>query len=418
MNIDNDIPPSYRALMSALRGCVNARPPDNLLHAADWSAVLRQAREQGVYAYLYPWLAQHFPEQFSSKSADPAPAAAAWRALFLNALAQTPLRQRQLSEILAAFESAQIDVIILKGAWLGETVYADPAMRTMSDLDLLIREENGEACNTLLLGLGYTVKNETLHNPLAYDQAYVHPNQEKTLELHWQVASDMVNGTPIPDITAVWQNTSPADYRGHHVRALSPADQLAHLVHHILHHLFAAPVRCYVDIALVVQKLAQLVSPEELEAAGARWKTGRGIPFILRLTSDLLGVALPAAMCGYAPETDASRRAQALQALFDLPSAAACGGETTLLRFKSSSPLSRIRLVLSRIFMPRQFMVMHYPCARHTFGLPFAWLGRACDLNRQHHARIKAMLKPGTEAEHQIGNAASRTDLVNWLLSR
>ena len=416
MNIDTDIATDYRALISMLRSSINVLPPDRFVNAAEWPVLFKLAREQGVYAYLYPWLAKHYAEHFSSKAKD-SEATVAWRTLFLEALTQTLLRQRQISGILSSFEAEHIDVVVMKGAWLGETVYDDPAMRTMSDLDLLIRETDCDACHRLLLNLGYAAARKTLHNPLAYDQVYVHPDQTKLVELHWHVASDMIPSIPRPDITAIWQNTTAADYRGHPVKALRPADQLAHLVHHMLHHRFAVPLRSYVDIALVVQKHGDDLSPRALNDASSRWKTGLGLPFVLRLTHELLGIALTPEMHSYAPELESVRRTQALRALFDLPTAQACGGEITLLRFKSLTPLARLRLILSRIFMPRQFMMMQYPGARHMCGLPFAWFRRACDLHRLHREKIKAMLTPGTEEEHLLDNAASRADLVNWLVS-
>ena len=415
VTIDSSIPSGCRTLIATLRDAVNGTPPDAPLDAADWPAVLRQAREQGVDTYLYPWLSANVPERFSAKAVVPGSAPAAWRELFLEALTQTLLRQRQLAEIFAAFAEAHIDVIALKGAWLSETVYADPAQRTMSDLDLLIRAEDRDACHTRLLALGYAVKTETLHNRYAYDQSYDHPRRRKHVELHWHVASDMISGTPIPDIASVWRNTSSAVCCGHPVRALSPADLLAHQIQHMLNHLFATPLRVYVDIALLVRKYGDELTTEALDAAGVRWKTGRGIPFVLRLASDLLAFPLPPALHAYAPELDAARRAQALQAVFDLPTAQARGGETTLVRFKASSPLGRLRLALARIFMPRPLLIMIYPYARHAYGLPFAWLRRAFDLRRNHLAKVKAMLTPGTAEEHLLGVAASRVDLTDWL---
>ncbi len=415
MNSESSIPSAYRTLLAALRGTFSAAPPDIPLDASAWDLVLRQAREQGVDVYLYPWLSASLPHLFSAKAVAPGSAPAAWRDLFLQALTHTLLRQRQLAGILASLAQAHIDVVVLKGAWLSETVYDDPARRTMSDLDLLIRADDRDACHERMLALGYVVKTFTLHNRYANDQSYVHPAHPKLVELHWHVASEMNGDAPVPDIASVWQNTSPATCCGHPVRAFTPADLLAHQVQHMLNHLLATPLRVYVDIALIVRKFGDALTPSALEAAGARWRTGRAIPFALRLAGDLLDVPLPPALCAYAPELDAARRAQALQAVLDLPTALARGGETTLLRFKASSPLERLRLVLSRIFMPQAFLVMRYPYARHACALPVAWFQRACDLRRQHRAKMKAMLTPGTAEEHRLRIAATRAELTDWL---
>ena len=411
------IPSGYRTLIACLRGAFNGVPPEVPLEPADWPSVFRQACEQGVDTFLYPWLATRIPERFSATanvSVDSAPAA--WRARFLEALPHTSLRQRQIADILAALADAGVDVLVLKGAWLGATVYDDPVQRTMSDIDLLVRATDRDACHARLLALGYAIRTDTLHNRFAYDQSYVHPAYREHIELHWHFSSDMTGGAPVPDIAAIWQKTSPSVCCGQPVRTLAPEDQLAHVVQHMLHHVFAVPLRVYVDIALLVRKYGESLTPALLDAAGGRWRTGLGIPFALGMASELLACPLPPALRPYAPELAAPRRAQALLALFELPTAQARSGESTLLRFRTSSALARLRLVLGRIFMPRAFLAMRYPCARQAWGLPLAWFCRARDLHRQNRDRMKAMLTPGTEEEKFFRTAASRADLTDWLL--
>jgi len=383
------IPPAYQTLIVCLRGAVNRRPPDSDLTSADWTALYRQAREQGVDTYLYPWLAAHVPSLFSLKApvaADSAPAA--WRAGFLAALPHSTRRRKQFAEILAACAAEHIDVIPLKGAWLSETVYDDPAQRSMSDLDLLIRSDDRDACHACFLALGYVTNIETLHNVYCCDQPYRHPSHPLCVELHWHVESQMVSGCPVPDIETVWANTASASLHGHPVKILAPADLISHLVQHILHHLFAMPLRGYLDIALYLNASGSLLTAEALSTAAIRWKTGRATPFVLSLVSELFEIKPPAALRTSLSDADTERLSQAFHIIFDLPTVQARMGETTLLKFKTATFLGRIRLVLARIFMPRIFLVIHYPCARHLFGLPYAWFLRALDLRRNNRKKM------------------------------
>ena len=415
MNAHPDIPPGYRTLIACLRGAVNGLPPDTDLASADWAAVFRQAREQGVDTYLYPWLAAHAPGLFAPKApAAAGTAPAAWRAAFFAALPHSALRRRQVSALLAACAAARIDVVPLKGAWLSEAVYDDPAQRSMSDLDLLVRQADLDACHALFLTLGYAAKSETLHNVYANDQAYRHPGHPLCVELHWHVESEMVSGAPMPDIADIWQNAAPALFLGHPVRLFAPADQVSHLTQHILHHLFAMPLRGYLDIALYVKKFGPLLAVDALDSAAARWKTGCATPFILRLVAELFALPLPAGLSRLVGEADTERLAQAYEALFDLPKAQARAGETTLLRFKDASAFGRVRFALSRIFMPRAFLMMHYPCARHAWLLPYVWLRRAADLRRNNREKIAALLSDA----RALDNTERRSDLVDWLLRR
>jgi hypothetical protein len=176
------------------------------------------------------------------------------------------------------------------------------------------------------------------------------------------------------------------------------------------------PLRGYLDIALYLQKYGHLLTGDALKASASRWKTGYATPFILRLVTDLFALPLPAALRPFCPDGDTHRLAQAFEALFDLPAVQTRNGETTFLRFKRASAFGRLHLVLSRIFMPRAFLMIYYPSARHLYGLPYAWARRVCALHRRNSHTIHALLLPGTQIEHPLANAERRTDLVKWLL--
>jgi len=58
-------------------------------------------------------------------------------------------------KIAEAFNANGIQVIALKGIYLAETLYKDIALRQFSDIDLLVKEEDGEKCLVILQDLGY-----------------------------------------------------------------------------------------------------------------------------------------------------------------------------------------------------------------------------------------------------------------------
>ena len=59
------------------------------------------------------------------------------KASYYATAARNTLLFRELSRILAALAEAEIPVILLKGVDLAQTLYPDPALRLMGDLDLL-----------------------------------------------------------------------------------------------------------------------------------------------------------------------------------------------------------------------------------------------------------------------------------------
>ncbi|MFC1834090.1 nucleotidyltransferase family protein [Thermodesulfobacteriota bacterium] len=64
-------------------------------------------------------------------------------------------QEASLAETLNRLGSNGIPVVVLKGVALGRLVYSDPALRPMSDIDLLVRRENFDKARSLLIESGY-----------------------------------------------------------------------------------------------------------------------------------------------------------------------------------------------------------------------------------------------------------------------
>lgn len=414
------IPANYRTLIALLRCAVNRRPPDNeLLSMADWEPSLRLARQHRVETFLYPWLAQRFPQYFSRTANVPVDSApAAWRSLFLHAIPQAVLRQRQLDDLLCACESAKIDVIPLKGCYLSEVLYDTPVQRSMSDMDLLVREQDCDQCHALFLSLGYRTRNDTLHNPYANDQAYYHPQYPWFVELHWNFSSKTDPLVSPPDVGAIWQTARLANYRTHAVLTFSEEDQLAHLVQHLLHHRFAVPLRAYVDVALFLLKHGSTLSNDVQLRIAERWRLGSAVPFVIDLVAQLF--ELPEAphlrpSDGRPPPPQVVRL---LHSLFTLPPSDVLMGETTLSRYRRASFSGRLALLTQRVFMPRPYLALRYKCARYGLGLPLAWFLRAKDLLMFFTKRSRALASHTIMEHANLADFETRETLVQKLLDK
>ncbi|GEM_PF-1738662 len=414
--IDHLIPTDHRVLITSLRCAINPRPDYLELSNPDLRTVFRQAYAQGVDTYLYPWLtSQTLATNYHENDVENP--LSAWREAFLKNLIKTDTVRRRLQPMLARLAQVRLDIIVLKGAWLGTTVYDDPAQRSMSDIDLLVREEDLDAVHRELTEAGFATHNDVRHNRFVYEQHYRHPDLPMPLEMHWHVTSDLTPSAPVPDIIAVWQNSTDATWHGVPVKALPPADQLAHLTQHILHHLFASPIRGYLDIALLLKKYGNELAAEAVIEAATRWHTGKAIPFLLNMTAGLFDIRLPPQLEKYCADMRPSDAEIAVTALFNLPKARDRAGESTRLAFREASAINKFRLAARRVFMPRQFMLLYYPWARHRIFLPLAWLKRAIDLCRRNRALI--MRAPGTAVQEprQQEIARLRQKLATSLIS-
>jgi Uncharacterised nucleotidyltransferase len=80
---------------------------------------------------------------------------AALQAMYLFYSERTRILIGELRELLAAAADASIVAIPRKGGHLAQTVYADPGLRPMGDLDLLVASDQAESFSALLARLGY-----------------------------------------------------------------------------------------------------------------------------------------------------------------------------------------------------------------------------------------------------------------------
>jgi len=129
----------------------------------EWNGFARRAEVEGVAPLVYAALRTGDGRQETENNRHPATPnipTAAWEQLkssYYRTAGYNTLLFRELERILAAFERADIPVILLKGAALAQTLYPDPALRPMSDLDLLVHPSAVSSAQRVLEYIGYRI---------------------------------------------------------------------------------------------------------------------------------------------------------------------------------------------------------------------------------------------------------------------
>ena len=115
----------------------------------DWDYLARAAERQGVAPLLQAWLARR-----RAIVVPPAVGAQLHNAYWTNHFRNRTLLE-ELAAILRVAATRGVPVLPLKGAVLAPCYYAAPALRPMSDLDLLVRPADVETLAELLRQGGY-----------------------------------------------------------------------------------------------------------------------------------------------------------------------------------------------------------------------------------------------------------------------
>ncbi|HMQ53594.1 MAG TPA: nucleotidyltransferase family protein [Anaerolineae bacterium] len=177
---------------------------------------------------------------------------------------------RQLAELLAAFERQQIEVLVLKGALLAATVYPDPALRPMNDIDLLFRPEDLPRVRPVLEGLGYWGKHKSADQGPGISKhlstyrrqgqrgstpnPYLSPAADRMVEPHGSLAESWF-GLNVDITPGVWERAVPIRLYDQPAFRLGTTDMLLHLaVHAAFHVIMGAPVFVQLyDIGRVIE---------------------------------------------------------------------------------------------------------------------------------------------------------------------
>jgi hypothetical protein len=214
------------------------------------------------------------------------------------AAAEGSVRRLELDRILAALQCERIPVVLLKGAALAEEVYREPALRTMSDVDLWLPADRMARAAALMGELGYLAY-EKSDRPVALQQLsrgeiqfYSADRPPRLVELHWSPFPGWwLRRTAAVDDAAVWDRCEPLLVGGRGwARRLAPEDMVIQLATHLaLGAQFKPPsVRALFDIALAAGRY--LVDWEVVAVQARRWRVATPVWAALQLADALIGV--------------------------------------------------------------------------------------------------------------------------------
>jgi len=163
----------------------------------DWDLILSWAQWHGVSPLLYHILKEigwsGIPKQVRERLEQ---------SFRLN-MARNLFLWAETSKVLTALEKQRIISLPLKGIFLSEEVYPDISFRVVTDIDLLIRQEDLAAAEASLIELGYC-RDPFIRKGLLPDNCYTlhmekgeRVGQRLCVELHWGLANPRDYALPV-----------------------------------------------------------------------------------------------------------------------------------------------------------------------------------------------------------------------------
>lgn len=136
--------------IAILRSALDGAPPQ--LSSPDFERLFQLAQLHGVGNLLYPVLKRLPPE-----GQPHAAYLKRCKELAYAAASRDAIQSQELKTLMNTLQAAHIAVIPLKGCEIKQ-LYPQPALRYMSDTDLLIAPEDAEKIREILTGCGFTVR--------------------------------------------------------------------------------------------------------------------------------------------------------------------------------------------------------------------------------------------------------------------
>ncbi len=159
---------------------------------------------------------------------------------YYMALEESAHRDIALREILLSFSRSEVPLIVLRGAALASLDYPDPALRTSSDIDIVVRKQDLPQAHRVCRSMNLEMK--TGHGEIVYCRqapSRVH------LDLHGEFW--YANGEEI------WKRAQKTEIGGFPCFILSPEDNVLHLIAHAMIHHARFSLQDAIDLALVIR---------------------------------------------------------------------------------------------------------------------------------------------------------------------
>lgn len=202
---------------------------------------------------------------------------------------------RELVTVTRILNDAGIASIALKGAYLARFAYPDPGLRSMRDLDLLIRPEQVVDAFELLKARGYAAVNDGTPEAYFAERRHLPPLVSPDglhVELHHRLISEDHLAFSADFDETLWARSVRREIAGIPIGFLCPEDLLLHLCIHAAHeHRLNVGPLALADVALLVGTHEIDWQDFVARAADGNWQ--RSVLSLLHLARLHLGAMIP-----------------------------------------------------------------------------------------------------------------------------
>jgi hypothetical protein len=255
----------------------------------DWPDLAAHATREGIAPLLFSHL-----DRLDLLERVPPDARARLTGVARGAWATNTVLADHWSEATAALGAAGVESVTLKGMVLAHTVYPEPRLRPMADIDLLVRPEARTAALTTLQTLGYQTPGPAADVHAAARSFAELVRDGTRIDLHWHLARYLrFEGIVEVDHDGPWRRARAFAIAGGRSLALAPDDLVLHLVLHLTLGSDFARVLWYADIDAVLRHFEAELDWDRVMAEAGRWRIRALVGWVLGVVHRSFGAPVP-----------------------------------------------------------------------------------------------------------------------------
>lgn len=263
--------------------CRGEFPRWQIVDEEEWEGTVAQSRLHGVSGLVYKLLPDSAPAHIrESLQSD-----------YNTQLAGNMLYIHQLAQIVPALRNASVRFAVVKGAALLATVYPEPAIRAMKDIDLLVHPEDANILRSVMMHLGWQEEDEDIAGRQfgeRYRAETSFTRQEGALLLRVEAHLDMPGFYP-PSRSAIWDRLTLVSGAGNdEMPVLSLSAHLSYLCAHYYYHHCGFGLKWLMDVALLISRVT---SWHDVVVDAYQFGTTRPVHLALHDVAKYLQVPVP-----------------------------------------------------------------------------------------------------------------------------
>jgi hypothetical protein len=199
-----------------------------LQDTSHWDYLLERSSSHRITPLVYYTL-----QTFGLLAYFPDEVRADMQKIYLESLASNLAYFEELNAILEKCRVENLEMMVLKGPVLAQSLYEDHGLRPFTDIDILVKRNDMAACRQCMEALGYRICED--NRPLDfYDKYHFHHVYTKqtdfmnfTVEIHWDLFSP--HSSIRFDLPSLWENKITLSTNKAHINTLSWDDHFLYL---------------------------------------------------------------------------------------------------------------------------------------------------------------------------------------------